>query len=115
LTFNAIDASPYMQSADGSTVVVRLTVKGTQTGSWSARGNRSGAEHSPPLSETRLRAKGAPIATIPACAVFTFDSNNLINEFALYVDRYRLMRDLGGRDLRLAFTLHEERRQHESA
>jgi hypothetical protein len=57
LTFNAIDTSPNMQSADGLTIAVRLTVKGTQTGPWHAPGNPGGAGHSPSLSETRPRQK----------------------------------------------------------
>lgn len=94
LTFIPIDLSPYMKSADGLTIAVRLTLKGTQKGAWFAHGNPGGAGYSLPLSEIGPIAKGSATSPIPACAVFTFDSGNLINELALYMDRYKLMRDL---------------------
>jgi hypothetical protein len=31
---------------------------------------------------------------IPACAVFTFDAGNKITRLAIYLDRYRMMRQL---------------------
>jgi hypothetical protein len=94
LTFTAIDASPYMQSQNGSTIAVRLTLIGTQMGPWFSQGNPGGLGYSLPLSEIGPVAKGRATSTIAACAVFTFDSGNLINELALYMDRYKLMRDL---------------------
>jgi hypothetical protein len=32
--------------------------------------------------------------TIPTCAIFSFDANQQITQLALYMDRYKLMKDL---------------------
>jgi hypothetical protein len=97
LLFDPLDASPYLQSIDGSTVSVRITITGTQTGTWFPPGD---ADASLPFSA--LPSAGKP-STIAACAVFTFDGTPLIQQLALYMDRYKLMSDLQPEDLTTKF------------
>jgi len=91
--------APWMTSSDNATSAVRLTLSGTQTGAWFAQGNPGGTGYSLPLSEIRHIPQGPATSTIPACAVFTFDQGDLINELAFYMDRYKTMRDLQPQNL----------------
>ena len=82
---------PWMSSNDQQTIAVRFTLQGTQQGPWFSQGNPNGNNYSLPLSEI---APSQNASQIPSCSVFTFDNTNLITNLSLYMDRYKLMRDL---------------------
>ncbi|HVO92499.1 MAG TPA: hypothetical protein VMT22_06640, partial [Terriglobales bacterium] len=85
---------PRTYSTDGQSAALRVAVTAKQVGLWFQQPDPA---HSLPLSALSPVAQpfGGPNQSIlPACLFFTFDNNQKINQLAIYMDRYKLMRDL---------------------
>jgi hypothetical protein len=75
--------------SNGNTVIVQATLNtGPHTGSWF---RKTSPYYSRPLSD--IVAYGAS-TTVNTCAVFTFDSSNLIQTLGIYMDRWQMALDL---------------------
>ena len=78
-------------SADLTTIGLQTTLKGTHQDWWFPPGD-SDTYYSKPLSD--IPPLGGAIS-IAACFVFTFNnSTNLINQLAIYMDRYKFIKIL---------------------
>lgn len=81
--------APRLYSKDGNTIGFQCTLSGAHAEEWFPRGNKY---FSPPLSG--IHPDKHHVMKVPTCAVFTFDANNRICRLAIYLDRYRMMRQL---------------------
>jgi hypothetical protein len=82
--------------ADGNTVAVEASL---DTGAQNADWHPVGAPRSPPISTIAHAPHAKPHGShnLPVCAIFTFDptpGSDLIQNLALYFDRYRMAKDL---------------------
>lgn len=81
-----------LTSADGNTVAVQLTITGTHGDWWFPPGDKD-KFYSKPLSD--ISPANMPLNPgIAACAVFTFGANSLVNQLAMYLDRYKFVEQL---------------------
>jgi len=81
--------APRLFSEDDNTIGIQTTLSGMHAAEWFPRGH---IYFSPPLSG--IHPDKHHVMKVPACAVFTFDANNKICRLAIYLDRYRMMRQL---------------------
>jgi hypothetical protein len=78
-----------LRLTDGNTTAVEATLStGIQMAQWLPGGNAS-LPLSPIVPDKKHHSD-----YLPVCAVFTFDSGGLIQNLALYFDRYKLATDL---------------------
>ena len=70
------------------TIGLQTTLTGTHLDRWFTHGRH----YSPPLSD--IHPDGLHLMSIPACAVFSFDDDGMLMHMAIYLDRYRMMRQL---------------------
>lgn len=74
---------------DPKTIGIQTTLAGAHQEEWFPRGHKN---YSPPLSG--IHPDKHHVMKIPACAVFTFDDSGKVTRLAIYLDRYRMMRQL---------------------
>jgi hypothetical protein len=91
VTLVPLNAANSLTSSDLATIGLQTTLKGTQQDWWFPPGD-SDKYYSKPLSD--IPPLGGAIS-IAACCVFTFNnSSNLINQLAIYMDRYKFIKIL---------------------
>lgn len=78
-----------LYSKDGKTIAIQCTLSGAHVEEWFPRGHKY---FSPPLSG--IHPDRHHVMRIPTCAVFTFDAKHRVCRLAIYLDRYRMMRQL---------------------
>jgi hypothetical protein len=84
--------APYLYSPSNYptlTIAIQTTLRGTHDKEWFPKGD---PHYSPPLSD--IHPDRLHLMSIPACAVFSFDANAKVTHLAIYLDRYRMMRQL---------------------
>jgi hypothetical protein len=90
ITILPVSNAVYCFSADGNTITVQTTVDtGAYMQPWFGGGS---AAYSQPLSDLKPNKKNT--STVPAYAAFTFDTNNLIQNLAVFMDRWQMAADL---------------------
>jgi hypothetical protein len=73
------------------TIGVQTTLTGNQIFPWFPK-DKFPNFFSSPLSD--IHPDKYQVMKVPACAIFTFDDHSLICRLAIYLDRYRMMRQL---------------------
>jgi hypothetical protein len=81
-----------LTSTDGNTIAIQLTITGTHGDWWFPPGDKD-KFYSKPLSDI-APANITLNPGIAACAVFTFGANSLVNQLAMYLDRYKFIEQL---------------------
>jgi hypothetical protein len=79
------------------TIGVRTDLTGSYQASWFGKVSPGSIQshYSPPLSDLKPGAAGHyKTVSIPACAVFEFDDDNLVTQLAIYMDRYHFIPSL---------------------
>jgi hypothetical protein len=87
--FTLTPIPPRLYSGDGLTIGVQGTLGGTQAADWFSKGHK---HYSPPISG--ITPDKIHLMKVPACSVFTVNAGNQITKWALYLDRYRMARQL---------------------
>jgi len=94
---------PRTYSTDQQSTALRVAVTAKQVGLWFQQPDPA---HSLPLSALSPVPQpfgGPNQSLLPACLFFSFDNNHKISQLAIYMDRYRLMRELQPTDRKNKF------------